>query len=994
MEESNNQQINMPKKPTKKEKAEKAGKDLGEVAATAAGNYFGGPVGGMVANKIAQSKLGQQTLGQAADVLAKNPVTKNALAKTQPVIEKAKPVLNAAASNMGGSSSGANPVGNSSSSNSTSSPSTNKPNSNSNNSGFGSDKSGLFSSKNPSSSNEGSSAVDSAKGAVEAFKKAKKIIGIISAVAPIAFPIIVAFLIVVVIMAQIMTIRDNITQLAQQFTTGVEKLINFAQGDGWMTNEEYLFSYLDKQYKLYSTTAGGAQLDVPLIAATIHYSTMVDFEQYEQNTATDDTSYDTDDFENLGNALTKDQTSSFYRVAKDKLGSVNTLVPGQKRLLGHVAKTKVIVAWVNPGAALGYWARFAGLYSAEGLEELSNVIGETINLANPLGFINAYNYMKAYYDQTGSVVAGLKYDAANVWYELGEFISIFGKAYHSIAGTYDSETGSQSEISVDSINAGDLSDTEKYIPLEDRDGLIRIPVPYVVLEENYGYEEYKQMKTDLMNIKVMLNQNGIDYSGDKQALEKAKDSSDEELNSLYKSYKSSELNYEYSYTHYLQNLYIPFTYFYGEDYTQQQIDSIVEEIFDQRDFYNYLIGEDFNYSCGGSCVYNVNGQQIDNLKVRLMQCSDGTLGEPILGEELVDFEKYILGVVYAEIGPDAPVEAAKVQAIAARSYALTRPKAMGNAAGLSLKKEADGWVLSIRNCTEDQVYCDPDKGCSNTTDPSKSGNGTTVYSGANTKAYKYKGPLAADAKIRSAVSAVSGQVLLDGDGNIVKTGYVNSNQEKWASQANAGMDHTEILLAEYTNGSTISSSNCSKVCNQATGDYTQWKQLASLGAPWAGTVIGSGKTIGDIGCLATSVAMQIARSGVPLQNINGEFNPGTFVEAIKPNGFVTSSGAPGGTLFVWGITTKVAPNFVHQGATSLSGLSQSNKAAKIQDLINQGCYLVMEVKGGSGGEHWVAVDYVQGNSVYMMDPASTETTAWVKYPQAWTTQVHCYKVTS
>ena len=53
----------------------------------------------------------------------------------------------------------------------------------------------------------------------------------------------------------------------------------------------------------------------------------------------------------------------------------------------------------------------------------------------------------------------------------------------------------------------------------------------------------------------------------------------------------------------------------------------------------------------------------------------------------------------------------------------------------------------------------------------------------------------------------------------------------------------------------------------------------------------------------------------------------------------------------------------------------------------------MEVKGGSGGEHWVAVDYVQGNDVYMMDPASTETLAWAKYPQSWTTQVHCYKVT-
>ena len=32
------------------------------------------------------------------------------------------------------------------------------------------------------------------------------------------------------------------------------------------------------------------------------------------------------------------------------------------------------------------------------------------------------------------------------------------------------------------------------------------------------------------------------------------------------------------------------------------------------------------------------------------------------------FEKYILGVAYQEIGPDAPAEAIKAQMVAARSY--------------------------------------------------------------------------------------------------------------------------------------------------------------------------------------------------------------------------------------------------------------------------------------------------------------------------------------
>ena len=76
-----------------------------------------------------------------------------------------------------------------------------------------------------------------------------------------------------------------------------------------------------------------------------------------------------------------------------------------------------------------------------------------------------------------------------------------------------------------------------------------------------------------------------------------------------------------------------------------------------------------NTSEGGVCSYNVSGKNVSNIKVRLLQCPDGKEGEPIEGEELVDFEKYILGVVYAEVGGGAGA-GAKAQAIAARSYSL------------------------------------------------------------------------------------------------------------------------------------------------------------------------------------------------------------------------------------------------------------------------------------------------------------------------------------
>lgn len=981
MNEQNNNNIGssnpqMPQKQNKDQKVVQSGKDLGQMGLKAAGNAIGGPVGGMVANKIANSKLGQNALNRVGQNMAKNPMMNNALSKASPGLQKAKPAMNATGGGLGGSknsSMGLGPKtgGNSNDSsqetttdNKKDSGSSNKStssqsNNGSSNSGFGNNKSGLFS--NPFKLG-GDAKGESSKNPLATFKKTKKVIGIVAAVAPIVFPIIMGILVIIIVMAQIMTVRDQIQQLARQFTTGVEKLVNFAQGDGWMTNEDSFFNYLDKEYNKFSSTvnSGSAQLDIPLIAATIHYSKVGDLEQYEETEA-DYSDYSEEDFSVLGSALTKDNTASFYKIAKDKLGSVNTLWPGQKRLLGHIVKTEVSVEWIDIDAAGSYWSSFFSYFNQTIASTVDDAYWNTpIKYGNVVtaipAFIDTYSKAKAYYDANGNIFGELTYDGMNLWYEAGEFINTFAQLFNDSSGLSKNENGS-------------------IVGKEDQNGILKFPCPVLKRTMNYGYSEFKEMKKIVTEMRAIIKDNTLT---DDALYKQAKNSSDEKLQALAKDYETNKNKYLYSYTHYLKEVYIPFTYFYKKNYTDGEINSIIDEIYDQRDLYNYLIGEDFNQSCGGSCVYNVNGKQVSNLKVRLMQCGSGR-GKPIEGEELVDFEKYILGVVYAEIGPDAPKEAAKAQAIAARSYSLTRPKAMGNSAGLKLEEENGQWILSIRNCTEDQVYCDPDKGCSNTTSPSSSGNSTTVYSGANTKPYTYKGPLATDATIRAAVSEVSGEVLLDANGNIINSGYVNSNQQKWASQAKSGMDYTEILMAEYTNTTTISKSNCSNVCNAATGDYTQWKQF---GQSWSNISIGS-STIGKIGCLATSVSIQLARSGVPVSV--AELNPGTFVEAIKPEGFQ-------GNNFVWSAPSKIAPTFVYQGKYSLSG-TQAQKAATVQNYINNGCYLVMEVKTSCGkGQHWVAVDYVEGSTVHIMDPGSSNGTTWDTYGAQCAGTLACYKV--
>ncbi len=418
--------------------------------------------------------------------------------------------------------------------------------------------------------------------------------------------------------------------------------------------------------------------------------------------------------------------------------------------------------------------------------------------------------------------------------------------------------------------------------------------------------------------------------------------------------------------------------------SEDKLDEMVDDIFEHKDDYYSLIGKEEDdcdttvNSTAGSCAYqikgfNINGnnqeqaQNISNLKVRTLTC-DGSGPE---SGDLIDFEKYVLGVTYAEIGSEAPPEAAKAQAIAARSFALTRPAAMNNSSGLSLSKENDEWVLQIRNCTNDQVYCDPDLGCDN------------------------KGPVPQDSSFRAAVAETNGKILVDNNGYVMNTTYNNVVQNNWSSQASQGKSYTELLIEHYSgaaqiasmscDGSSSSSSNTSDDCveqnagSAAAGDYASWSQMDPR---WGSISVGGGGSIANIGCLATSIAMLIAKSGVPTI-VQGEFNPGTFVQAMNDNGGFVN----GGDL-VWGAVSNVAPSFQYVGRTSVSG----NEAEKAKELIDQGYYVVAQVTGYGSGQHWVAIDRVENGRVIMMDPASDKTDMVDYYPNGMVDTYAYYKV--
>lgn len=429
---------------------------------------------------------------------------------------------------------------------------------------------------------------------------------------------------------------------------------------------------------------------------------------------------------------------------------------------------------------------------------------------------------------------------------------------------------------------------------------------------------------------------------------------------------------------------------YFPEYSLQRRKALAQETLSYIDNYKEFIGNDNNTcAAAGTCNYEATGVNYDgniyklssklsNLKVRLMTCGDLGRGKAIPGEELVDFEKYVLGVVYAEVGAsnsDAQ-DVYKAQAIAARSYAISRATIMQGADGVGFVEENGQQILQIRNCTEDQVYCDPDQGCSTSVSAVVAdGTGATIFSGADTKSNRIKPKLAEDSKVRASVSSVMGEVVTDSNNNILYTPYRSDVQQKWISQSKSGMDYHQILLSHYSRAANIQENSCningtSNCQSGASGPYATWKQIEGS---WITIPLGnSNETIRSAGCLATSIAILIAKSGVPT-NVEGEFNPGTFVKAMSANGGFTNTG-----ILQYAPIQKVAPNFRYVNQINISDYSKEGKLNKLKELLDAGYYVTAEVMGKEG-QHWVAIDSISGDKIIMMDPASHATELWAQY---------------
>ncbi len=209
---------------------------------------------------------------------------------------------------------------------------------------------------------------------------------------------------------------------------------------------------------------------------------------------------------------------------------------------------------------------------------------------------------------------------------------------------------------------------------------------------------------------------------------------------------------------------------------------------------------------------------------------------------------------------------------------------------------------------------------------------------------------------------------------------IDSMKSKYNFNENQNKQYDEISSEKYL---SLWSSVIYGVYGSS-GEITEWKQK---GKEWSNIKIGNtNSTIGDIGCLVTSISILIKKSDISTGNIY-PFNPGSFVTALNNNYGFDSRGN-----LQYAAISKVVPKFLYQGHVNLREKNKSEKLEEIKKYYELGYYLAAEVKGATqNSQHWVAIDNITNNTVIMLDPGSNATDMWNEYDWNKTTQFVYFK---
>ncbi len=170
-------------------------------------------------------------------------------------------------------------------------------------------------------------------------------------------------------------------------------------------------------------------------------------------------------------------------------------------------------------------------------------------------------------------------------------------------------------------------------------------------------------------------------------------------------------------------------------------------------------------------------------------------------------------------------------------------------------------------------------------------------------------------------------------------------------------------MSNYKKNSKVESNGSSNSANgEVSGEWQKWTQC---GMPYSKTKLGnSNETVCSVGCLVTSISIQIARSGTTLKV--DKFDPGVFANnmTFASDGSLTSSDY-----------SSIAPNFKFVTKIDVKGLSNNQIIEKINSYTGGNYYFtIYGVPTTSGTQHHVAYLSAENGVIKVQDPTSLSNT--------------------